>query len=87
MQGERTLYPGRTTTPRLPAAELTPGRAREWRRAVGRFLACARAVYLAGWVQLVRSGYAPPGTPGPRPEPAGAEAGAPSPDPWRRTHA
>ncbi|HEU0078863.1 MAG TPA: hypothetical protein VFQ76_14510 [Longimicrobiaceae bacterium] len=63
MQAERTLYPGRNTTPRLPAAELTPGRVREWRRATGRYLARAWAVYLAGWGQLVRSGYAPPGTP------------------------
>ena len=57
MQGERTLYPGRTPAPRLMAAARTPGRAWDWRRLVAR----AWAAYLAGWVQLVRSGYAPPG--------------------------
>lgn len=75
MQGERTLYPGRTTAPRLPAAERVPGRVRDWRRALGRLVARAWAVYLDGWTHLVRSGYAPPGTPGPRPRRAGGVAG------------
>ncbi|HLL46408.1 MAG TPA: AzlC family ABC transporter permease, partial [Longimicrobiaceae bacterium] len=75
MQGERTLYPGRPTAPRLPAAERVPGRVREWRQAVGRLIARAWAVYLAGWVLMVRSGYAPPGTPEPRPGRAAGAAG------------
>lgn len=75
MQGERTLYPGRTTAPRLPAAERIPGRVREWRRMLGRLVARAWAAYLAGWVLMVRSGYAPPGTPGPRPGRAAGAAG------------
>ncbi len=72
MQGERTLYPGRVPAPRLPAAARTPGRAWDWRRPVAR----AFAMYLAGWAQLVRSGYAPPGTPGPRAGRDGGAAGA-----------
>ncbi len=76
MQGERTLYPGRTTAPPLPAVERIPGRASQWRRALGRLAAGARAAYLAGWTELVRSGYAPPGTPGPRPGRADGAAGA-----------
>ncbi|HEX8274944.1 MAG TPA: hypothetical protein VF615_20080, partial [Longimicrobiaceae bacterium] len=63
MQGERTLYPGRSTLPRLPAAGRVPGRASDWRRALGRWVARAWAVYLAGWTELVRSGYSPPGSP------------------------
>lgn len=79
MQGERTLYPGRSTAPRLPAAGRVPGRVSDWRRALGQWVTRAWAVYLAGWTELVRSGYAPPGSPAVRPAPGTVGTASPHP--------
>ncbi|HEX2187656.1 MAG TPA: hypothetical protein VHG51_02100 [Longimicrobiaceae bacterium] len=69
MDGERMLI---SAPPRGAAGLVTGARVR--RAGVGRLLGGAWTAYLAGWSGLVRSGYAPPGTPQPR-SGRGAEVG------------
>lgn len=58
MHNHRTLI----SIPRPGAADLHLPAVRSWKRAIGAVVGRAWAAYLAGWTELVRSGYAPPGT-------------------------